>query len=119
MILNNLFLNFYQLCIIFCSRFGYVDLANAEDLDKAIALSGQELDGSEITVERAKPKNQSFNEPKGQTQQYGGRQERDASGKTASECMLVSFYTKLNLKSLGGDFSSVISSEDKKADFHE
>lgn len=72
------------------ARFGYVDLANAEDADKAVALSGKELEGNEITVERAKPRNQSFNEPR-QSPQQGGRQGHDTSGETLinSECTLL------------------------------
>ena len=77
-----------------CARFGYVDLANADDVDKATALSGQELEGNEISVERAKAR--SF-EPKQQQQQQqqqrttpqqGGRQDRDTSGESLTESVL-------------------------------
>ena len=45
-----------MLCV--CDRFAYVDLAKAEDLDKAVALSGSEFEGQQIVVEEAKPRTQ-------------------------------------------------------------
>lgn len=37
-------------------RFGYVDFSSAEDLDKALQMSGKKLMGSEIKLEKAKSK---------------------------------------------------------------
>ena len=42
--------------LIFFNRFGYVDLADPDDLDKAVALSGENIGGSTCQIERAKPK---------------------------------------------------------------
>ncbi|XP_070185754.1 nucleolin-like isoform X9 [Littorina saxatilis] len=61
-------------------RFAYVDLADADDVDKAVALSGGDIDGCEATIERAKPKG-SFNDSAQKTPQAGGNQfqQRDTS----------------------------------------
>lgn len=41
---------------IFFFRFGYVDLENADDLDKALELNGSEVDGQSVNIEKAKAK---------------------------------------------------------------
>ena len=56
-------------------RNAFVDLINADDLDKAMALAGSEIDGRAINIDKAKPKgapreqNTSFGSPG-----FGGNQ---------------------------------------------
>jgi hypothetical protein len=38
----------------FLCRFGYADLADPSDLEKALELNGQELKGDVLTVQKAK-----------------------------------------------------------------
>jgi hypothetical protein len=38
------------------SSYGFLDLEDAETLSTALALSGEEFKGSELTVEKAEPK---------------------------------------------------------------
>lgn len=38
-----------------CCRFGYVDV-QPEDVDKALEISGKELNGEPIRIDRSKPK---------------------------------------------------------------
>ena len=75
---------YLQVLIYFNShRFAYVDFEDASEVDKAVALSGGEIDGAESFIERARPKGtprESFggNTPQGGRQSFGGR---DNSGK--------------------------------------
>ena len=58
-----------------------MDLANGDDVDKAIALAGSEIDGRAINVEKAKPRgapreqNNSFSSPGG----FGGGNQKDGA----------------------------------------
>ncbi|KAK7502053.1 hypothetical protein BaRGS_00006805 [Batillaria attramentaria] len=64
-------------------RFGYVDLKSEDDVEAALALSGQELEGNEIKVEQAKPKDKSFEKsPPQQRGMQQNRPQRDASDDT-------------------------------------
>lgn len=40
---------------LLCCRFGYVDV-KPEDVDRALELSGKELNGEPIRIDRSKPK---------------------------------------------------------------
>ena len=50
-----------------------MDLTNKEDLDKALELSCISLNGSSITIEKARPKGSNINKPTGGKHQ-GGQQ---------------------------------------------
>ena len=51
-------------------RFGYVDV-KPEDVDKALELSGKELNGEPIRIDKSKPKNSTQEEGRGQGGEYG------------------------------------------------
>ena len=67
-----------------CDRFAYVDLAKAEDLDKAVALSGSEFEGQQIVVEEAKPRTQGT--PRTPMQQ------RDSEGRNGAVLGIINHY---------------------------
>ncbi|XP_070191643.1 uncharacterized protein [Littorina saxatilis] len=51
--------------------FCYVNLAGVDDLDKAIRLSGGDIDGATATIEKARPKNNTSNARTPNTPQGG------------------------------------------------
>ncbi|KAL8572087.1 hypothetical protein ACOMHN_031044 [Nucella lapillus] len=60
-------------------RFGYIDLANADDLDKAMSVSGQDFEGNNIKVEQARPKTTDRSEQNTPARHGGQQQSRDSS----------------------------------------
>lgn len=55
--------------------FGFVEMSNAEEADKAIAaMNGSDLGGRTLTVNEAKPKT---DRPRGGGQRFGGGRGRD------------------------------------------
>ena len=58
--------------MFFFISFGYLDLADAEALSTALALSGEKLKGSVLTIEKAEAKQESPSKvDKGTKQVYG------------------------------------------------
>ncbi|XP_012938051.1 nucleolin isoform X2 [Aplysia californica] len=55
-------------------RNAFVDLQDSNDLDKALALSGSSYNGSDITVDKAKPR-----QPRNDQQQFGGNKSFNSS----------------------------------------
>lgn len=49
----------------FCRKFGYVDFASEEDLQKALALNGKKLMGQPLKLDRARSKEDSQESKKG------------------------------------------------------
>ena len=43
------------MCILYCS-FGYVDFGNPEEVEKALELSGSEIDGRAVRIDKAESK---------------------------------------------------------------
>ena len=79
---------------LICCRFCYVDLEDADDLDKALALAGQKLKGQEVKIEQAKQRN----EPKTAEKKTPQKDDAQTPNKRAGE-LLRSFISYVPLTS--------------------
>ena len=68
-----------------------MDLAKAEDLDKAVALSGTEFEGQQIVVEEARAKKDT---PSKTPDQQKDRPQRDSESMYGAVLLLVKYCFK-------------------------